>query len=278
MTGRGCGSRVEDGLYVCVPMSPFGKPIDYFLIDPAIPFVMPSDVNFRAPYLHKDPQGVNHLVLGVGNSFYPFVSDFVEEARVMGISKRLSRNFDYRSLDPQRSNLILIHKRAIPDFSYHINREDYYNCPRLKSGRFDGDAVKFPADHLVDVTRNGRTVKMVGHPCLGDTWALGSYLNVPEKHVLSEASDGLVTVETPSAKYTVDPAFTMKGGARLTRDNVNEDTWRVGAFLRFPKFHFEYVAKKGHESDEEKAEYETQLEKLQEIYADRGFGFKIMEE
>ena len=272
---RGCGSRQENGLYCCVESSPYGQPIEYFVVDPALPFDIPKSDNMRSPYLYPDPEGVYHLIMGVGNMYYPFVSDYIEETKRMGISKRLPRNFDYRKLDPKKSNLILVHKRAIPDFSYHINAEDYYNCPRIISGRHIGDDDN-PTymDDLAEVTMNGKTVKTARHQCIGDNWALSSALHVDEKHELEEEGD-IITVTTPSASYTVDPAFTMKDGDRLSWDNSQ---YQTGIFMRFPQFHFEYVRAKPKQHPEEERNYEMALTKLQEVYVDKGFGFRVMEE
>jgi len=291
---RGCGSRVPDALYACIPTSPYGKPAEYFIVDPAIPFNLPPDHNIRAPFYYPDPSGTYHLLMGVGVTYYPFVSDFIEEAKVMGVSKRLPQNFDYSKLDPQYSNLILIHKRAIPNFSYHIEREDYYNCPRLESGRFFQDAEKYPKDDLIEVLRNGKKWEMARHQCVGDLWALSSALHVEEKHELEDNGDGMMHVETPSTHYLVDPAFTMRGGDRLTW--VNDAEYQTGVFFRFPRFHFEYVRSKpkeagdtvilegerkvlsATEAEKFNEEYETALEKIQEVYVDKGFGFKVVKE
>jgi hypothetical protein len=70
---RGCGQRVENGLYACVGESVNGMPIDYFLLDPVVEWHKMS----RAPEIYTDEHGENHLVMGVGKSFYPFVPDFV---------------------------------------------------------------------------------------------------------------------------------------------------------------------------------------------------------
>ncbi len=36
---RGCGMREKGGLYACCGTSPFGKPVEEFLIDPPLPFI-----------------------------------------------------------------------------------------------------------------------------------------------------------------------------------------------------------------------------------------------
>ena len=34
---RGCGTRVHGGVYACTPLSKYGQPVEYFLIDPTVP-------------------------------------------------------------------------------------------------------------------------------------------------------------------------------------------------------------------------------------------------
>lgn len=278
MVERGCGSRKGDGLYCCVEPSPYGYPIEHFLVDPCIPFELPEGENIRSPYFLEDPVGVHHLVMGVGSTYYPFVTDFIEEARQYGISKRLPKNFDYRKLDPDKSNLILIHKRAIPDFSYALKSEDYAYCPRLLGGRFRGDQhnTKYKND-LVEVGHpNLGNVLMARHQCLGDNWALSSALSVDEKHELEELPDGDFKVTTPSVSYRVEPAYTQVDGERITW--VDNSQYMTGIFLRFPHFHFEYVRSQKAKSEKEQREYAMTLKKIREVYVDKGFGFRVCDE
>ena len=203
MVVRGCGSRVEGGVYVCADTSPFGKPIYAFLVDPVIEWRGPKVL--RSPMIIEDRNGVNHLVLGVGVKFYPYIPDYVEEARVYGVSKRVPRNFDFSVLTPNRSRLLLVHRRAIPTFRYEVERPW---CPKS----------------IVDK-----------HRCVGDLWALSSLDFVTEKHeLLGETGDGFVKVKTPSVEYTVSKAYAN-----------SKPTYKAGIFLMIPKFHFEYVNKKG---------------------------------
>jgi len=295
---RGCGTREENGLYACVPTSPFGKPVDYFLQDPAIPIEISEGESMRAPLFRKDPNDVYHLIMGVGTTYYPFISDYIEETRVMGISKRLPQNFDYRKLDPNKSSLMLIHSRAIPLFSYHIKQEDYHRCPRLLSGKYAGDKDN-PVfkDDLVTVRDPvlKRDVQMVKHQCLGDNYALSSMLHVEDKHELEDHGDETFRVNTPSTTYKVNAVYTMRDGQRMTW--VDDTQYQWGIFLQFPKFHFEFVREKPKQIgdvvkdkdgnnytletqemlDNYNGAYETSLQKVQEVYLDKGFGFRVME-
>src|SRR5207249_1575411 len=119
MSERGCGTRKEGGLYLVVPMSKDGKPIEYFLVDPAIPW---TGGTLRAPQMFRLPDDeVKHVIMGVGETYYPFVCDFIEETRVMGISKRVPLSIDLADLIPGESRLLLMHPNSIPEFPYIIH-------------------------------------------------------------------------------------------------------------------------------------------------------------
>ncbi len=105
---RGCGKRKAGGLYVCTGLSPFGTPIEEFIIDPALPY---EGEPFRAPIIFKK-DGTDHLLCWVGAENYHYASDFVEEARRFGISKRIPNNFPIDKLTPG-SMMFLVHPKAL---------------------------------------------------------------------------------------------------------------------------------------------------------------------
>jgi hypothetical protein len=110
---RGCGSRVVGGVYAEVKQGDEGMPIEAFLVDP------PSPVDAQA--LGLTDKGVRLIQLGdtwhvfdiIGENYYPNVADFVEEGRRMGVSRRLPSNLDFSKIDPEKSRLVLLHRRAI---------------------------------------------------------------------------------------------------------------------------------------------------------------------
>lgn len=206
---RGCGARVEGGLYACTDVSPFGKPIEFFLVDPAVRWIGPQ---LRSPMLAEDGEGVVHVLIGVGAEYYPTVPDFVEEARVMGVSKRLPRDFDPARLTPGVSKLCLIHPRAVPLFRYRREAVKAPFCPRRMK--------------KMDPAR---------HRCVGDLWPLSAMIHVEGRHEVTKLQ-GKALVRTPSAEYWVAPVPARD--ARMTR-------YVSGVFMAFPNWHFEYVSKKG---------------------------------
>lgn len=166
---RGCGSRQEGGLYACTSTSVFGRPVEEFVIDPAREF---RGEAFRAPILYQDQDGVNHMLIWIGAEFYPFVPDFVEEVRKMGVSRRIPRGFPIEKLTPYKSKMILIHSKAIPDFGYF--------APPT------GKCLKPDIEHL----------------CTFDLWPLSSLESV-ENHKLIFGEEDSVAVATPSVTYRV---------------------------------------------------------------------------
>lgn len=129
---RGCGTRQEAGIYCVSKLSPMGRPIEEFLIDPPIKLNPALGVSPVGVTLITDTKGVTHILDYVGSKFYPNVADFIEEVRRFGLSRRLPRTLDYSRLTKD-SRIILIHARA------HIeNTERYWQAL--------GDARACPCD------------------------------------------------------------------------------------------------------------------------------------
>lgn len=113
---RGCGTRVSSGIYAECSLSPNGKPIEEFLIDPPTP-VDPGTMGISALGVKQvlEPNtGVWHIVDWVGSNYYPSIPSFIEEARRFGISRRFPRTLDYSKVTPA-SRLVLLHSSACID-------------------------------------------------------------------------------------------------------------------------------------------------------------------
>ena len=108
MSERGCGTRKPGGLYMCCGMSPYGQPVEHFLIDPAIPHDVAP---FRTPLIFEK-KGLNHVLVYIGEEFYPNVPKFVDETRRMGISRRIPANFPIDKLQ-QGSCMMMVHRKAL---------------------------------------------------------------------------------------------------------------------------------------------------------------------
>ena len=137
---RACGRRIRGGIYAEVHLSEHGLPIEYFIVDAPIA-VDPAQLGLAAVGVQliklkgtdaKSPSASDgvHLIFDVvGQEFYPYPADYVEETRRMGASRRLPANLDFSKLGPD-SRLVLIHARAlIENFSVYP-QPPQLNCPK----------------------------------------------------------------------------------------------------------------------------------------------------
>ena len=105
---RGCGKRKPGGVYICTKLSPHGVPLEEFIIDPPEAY---EGEKFRVPIIFEK-NGKNHLLFWVGKEFYPFPSDFIEEVRRFGASKRVPVEFPIQKLSAG-SLMFFVHFLAI---------------------------------------------------------------------------------------------------------------------------------------------------------------------
>lgn len=122
---RGCGERVEGGLYVRVATSPYGMPLEHFLIDAPMPYL--GTVN-REPFFEGE-----NAYFWVGEQFYPYATDFIEEARLYGVSKRLPLSADLSKYKPFITQLFFIHPRAVANKITTVDK-----CPKGKESHEAG--------------------------------------------------------------------------------------------------------------------------------------------
>ena len=131
---RGCGEREPGGVYIECGLSPYGRPLEEFLVDPPLP---PPEGKGKEELANKpqlwvrtarrdpgDPsteyvvmnpgteQPIVDLLLWIGAEFYPYVSDYIEEVRRFGASRKLNPNLDFSQLT-RWSRMILIHPYAL---------------------------------------------------------------------------------------------------------------------------------------------------------------------
>jgi hypothetical protein len=120
---RGCGEREPGGVYAEAGLSPHGRPLEDFLIDPPLPIpdgldlpnkpqlwqrMMPSGQSVR----DEQGQPVYDVLIWVGEAFYPYCPDFLEEVRRYGASRRLNPNLDFARLSAA-SRMLLAHPKVI---------------------------------------------------------------------------------------------------------------------------------------------------------------------
>lgn len=218
---RGCGDRADGGLYLCVGTSPHGRPVEDFLIDP--PLAWAGGV-IRSPYLVPQIDGFGNAVydggrpvmdvfMWTGAQYYPFVPDFVEETRNLGVSKRIPKGFPTGNLTPGQSRMVLIHPKAKPRFEYDLRRT---LC------RLDGD------------DRHGCHGDADEH-CVHALWDLSTLDTIPGKHDIDLGPP--LSIRTPSATY--NPYFPH------WPDGPEELPYAPGIFAAFVLTHLEYVTETG---------------------------------
>lgn len=200
---------MQNALYITVPSSPFGQELEYFLVDPAIPWAGPR---LRAPMLVPDPKGVYHMLLGIGVESYPYLSDYFEEGKMKGLSKRVPNGFDPSKLTRGKSKFLLVHPRGIPQFDYTI---EGITCPKgIKREMFTG-----------------------AHTCVAALWPLSAIGKSSEKHEIEkDDKNGRVMIHTPSVAYTT----------KLPVEPLEDKglKYASGVMLSFPLFAFEWVSKR----------------------------------
>jgi hypothetical protein len=144
---RECGHRKEGGTYATCGLSPYGMPLEHFVTCSPVP-INADDFNLanvgvklvdieepcekckgvkptksvKARYFTDvcsvcngtGTETVTHVFDIVGKEYYPNVADFLEEARRMGVSRRLELEDarQYARLS-RRSRLMLLHHKAV---------------------------------------------------------------------------------------------------------------------------------------------------------------------
>jgi hypothetical protein len=124
---RGCGYRQPGAAYLAVPLGPGGRPVEEFLIDAPIVIDDPGQLGLTAigvALVERD--GATHVLDVVGREHYPTVAAFIDEARHMGISRRVSRSINFSQITPA-SRLLLLHPHA--DIANALEFPTSARCP-----------------------------------------------------------------------------------------------------------------------------------------------------
>jgi len=210
---RGCGKRRQGGLYAAVGLSANGgRPLEEFMIDPPI---MWTQGPFRGTRFEGHKDGACDLVQWVGEQFYPFVPDFVEEGRKLGFSRLLSPKLDLSKVRPYQSRLIFIHSHAYAGGSYKLQ---------------DREASYRPHPDMRLLCAHSTNKTYAHSPCVFATWEL-SALTTEAKHRVDEATPEVAHITTPSVKYSV---------LKPLKANLS---YSPALFLTLPLTHFEVIGK-----------------------------------
>ena len=108
---RGCGdARTAGAVYLESGLSASGRlELEHFLVDP--PVAYQTDQKIGVDFV-QDKSGTWHVIDWVGEQHYPYPSDFLEEGRRHGFSRKISRNSQFDKLTAD-SRLVFVHPRAI---------------------------------------------------------------------------------------------------------------------------------------------------------------------
>src|SRR5579863_2884356 len=120
---RGCGDREPGGVYAECGLSSRGRPLEEFLFDPPLPIPEGLDLINKPqlwqrtlpsgePALDEEERPIYDLLIWVGEEFYPYCSDYLEEVKRYGASRRLNPNLDL-SLLSRSSRMILAHPHVL---------------------------------------------------------------------------------------------------------------------------------------------------------------------
>ena len=131
VVARGCGTaRQEGGVYLTIKTAISGQPIGWFLIDPPMKL---TDLNLEINPLGinlVEHDGIYHIFDWVGSKHYPNVLDFVREAGLHGISRKISPSMDFSKLTSE-SRIFFAHERG---FVENIESYETWKCPKEKLG------------------------------------------------------------------------------------------------------------------------------------------------
>ncbi len=224
---RGCGRRKEGGIYAVCPMGPDGQPIEYFIYDPPKP-INPITLGLTPKgVLLVQQDGITHIMDWIGEENYPNPTDFVEEARRQGFSRRLGPGLDYSKIG-KGSRHLCAHPRAYwSNFleTYEAIRWTGGTCPKCKiehGTRVDETIFDFPREMCAGLwwedVRGGRPVD-VADAIFGSPW------QTPD-------------LDNPRAVRRKMPSFTYD--ARRPPEGVEPD-YRPALFCWFPIHRLEIV-------------------------------------
>ena len=239
---RGCGDREPGGVYVECGLSPYGRPLEEFLIDPSLPVPAGWDlVNKPQARQRFLPSGepalddvglpIYDLLIWVGEQYYPFCPDYIEETRRYGVSRRLNPNLDL-SLLSQSSRMILAHPLARN--TAWQEQQSPERCEKGVPGHAATDA------HSETVGKNRPPEIEPTGPCLFQLWNLipqeAAHMILPEQETEQEETIPPLPVQSPlclrsigSTIYHYRPSGEATGGLS------------AGFFATFPITGFAFI-------------------------------------
>jgi len=222
---RGCGDREPGGVYAESGLSPWGRPLEEFLIDPPLPIPDGLDLVNKTQLWQRilpsgepafDAEGlpIYDLLIWVGQEHYLYVPDYLEELKRYGASRRLNANLDL-SLLSRSSRMILAHPQAL-NTAWQTQRPPQ-TCKKEVPGHDAAasdaeeegvmgetmeEAITSSLVHIASTSMEPRLTELLSEfpqtgPCLFKLWDL-----IPQEvaQTVIDISDGEAGEEPPGAK------------------------------------------------------------------------------
>jgi hypothetical protein len=109
---RGCGFRTKGAIYAEVGLSPWGSPLEKFLIDPPV-VIQPNKFGLTPINMRVfSANSLWHVIDWVGTSYYPTPVHYLEEVRRFGLSTKISLSTDDLKKLTRGSAIYVVHSLA----------------------------------------------------------------------------------------------------------------------------------------------------------------------
>lgn len=220
---RGCGIRSAGGVYLCLGIGMGGTlHVEELILDPIRPWPEKWQRGFK---LLRNKQGWYDVAIFVGESFYKSLWDFVEETRRFGISRKVPPTFPFEKLTPGKSQMVFLHRKAVPLFDGWDAQLDYKIAPPL------------PHCHLKWEPEIWRKANPGWHPKV-ERETLCTFAH---QHFAGLIHDAYYDDQ---AKFEINlPSFSYSGHYPVVKSNDDgsqpELKWGIGAFMVAPISHIE---------------------------------------
>src|SRR5690625_4426376 len=154
---RGCGnSRTTGGVYLESRVMSEGasistfKPLTHCFTDPPVAFTAPSTQGMT---IIEAPDGTKHLLDHIGATHYPYASDYLEEGRRHGFSRRIPKNLDLSGLTAE-SRMIAVHPRGrIKNYAEAISTLSNQNALNHLCANYLNTGDTYHLENQVDCNR-----------------------------------------------------------------------------------------------------------------------------
>jgi len=232
---RGCGERSKGGFYACSGFSPYGRPIEHFLFCPPHYY---SGKFSRAPKLADVGDGSNNgIITWIGAEYYPYPSDFIEEAKLLGVSRRIPATWPVDKLTLP-AWLVCMHSKARLMNALSMGMTTPAYCPiGVHSDRAAPPSVTL-------------------EKCLGRSWELAPQTSwrSPITGKKECEIDGYASRRIGSTKYQVfPPEYALRSQAfEIVKgiESIVAPAYERGMFAMFPLSHFEWIRSGKKEEDD----------------------------